>query len=403
MRRYAFTVPRFGEGIAGGAETLAGALARQLYLRGDDIEVWTTCAKDNRTWENEYPEGKAEEFGLCVKRFPVDARNLDIWIPRQINIHEGLRLSVEDQLAWMSEGVNSTPLYRHIEKHAPSLDAVFFAPYLFGTTFFGALVCPEKSILIPCLHDENYAYTEIMQSLFRQVRGCLFNSAPEQELARMLYGDVRGGEVGMGFDAPAFVKREPYFKETFPYILYVGRKETGKNVHVLIDCFIAFKDACPEAVVKLVIVGGGEFSDLHRPQALERGDIVDLSHATEGEKESLITHSLFVCQPSRNESFSIVLMEAWLQGVPVVVSAGCPVTKHHVHESGGGLYFASSEDFAGICRELSGNDALRCSLGEAGREYVARKFNWKVVLERFDEVIEDVLHPFEDMSAAGID
>ncbi len=399
MRRFAFTVPRFGKSIAGGAETLAGALARQLHLRGDDVEIWTTCARDNRTWENEYPEGDTEEFGLRVRRFPVDARNLDVWIPRQINIHQGLRLSVEDQLVWMREGVNSAPLYRHIEKHAPSLHAVFFAPYLFGTTFFGALVHPEKSILIPCLHDENYAYTEIMQSLFRQVKGCLFNSEPEQELARMLYGDVRGGDVGMGFDASGSPEREPYFKEPFPYVLYVGRKETGKNVQVLIDSFCAYKDAEPGSRMKLVIVGGGEFSDLHRPQALERGDIADLSHVTEEEKQSLIQHSLFVCQPSQNESFSIVLMEAWLQGVPVVVSAGCPVTKRHVIESGGGLYFASSDDFAGICEELARNDQLRCTLGAAGRRYVEKKFNWKAVLERFDQVVEEVLNPFERMSA----
>jgi len=54
-RRYAFVVPRFGEGIAGGAETLVGALARHLAQRGDRVEVFTTCARDNRTWENEFP------------------------------------------------------------------------------------------------------------------------------------------------------------------------------------------------------------------------------------------------------------------------------------------------------------------------------------------------------------
>jgi len=49
-RRFCFVVPRFFEGIAGGAETLMGALALKLHERGDYVELLATCARDNRTW-----------------------------------------------------------------------------------------------------------------------------------------------------------------------------------------------------------------------------------------------------------------------------------------------------------------------------------------------------------------
>lgn len=390
--RYAFVIPRFGEGIAGGIETLVGVLAQRLQARGAGVEILTTCARDNRTWANELPEGDALEFGVLVRRFKVNERNLDAWIRHQIHLNDGIPLTVDDQLEWMQESVSSDSLYAEIVARQDEFDAFFFAPYLFGTTFWGSQLVPEKSILIPCLHDESNAYVDVIASMFRQVHGALFNSLPEQDLAQRLYGAVAGGEVGMGFEAyPAeYVKGlKPYFDAPFPYILYVGRKETGKNAHVLLDYFMAAKDRQPELRdLRLVIAGAGSFDDLERPAARRRSDIVDVGHVSEEEKRRLIRHALALCQPSRNESFSIVLMEAWLLGTPVLVHAGCEVTKHHVMESGGGLYFGSAYDFSAVLAELHENTGLAKELAGAGLAYVETKYSWSAVLERFDRVMD---------------
>ena len=110
-----------------------------------------------------------------MKRFPVDERNLDSWIPLQIKIHQGEELTLDEQIEWMTHSVNSTPMYQHILDVADDFDTLFFAPYLFGTTFWGSLLRPDKSVLIPCLHDESYAYTDVVSSMFRQTSGALFN------------------------------------------------------------------------------------------------------------------------------------------------------------------------------------------------------------------------------------
>ncbi len=394
-RRYAFVPPRFGESIGGGAETLVANLASELVTYGHDIEVFTTCALDNRTWENHFPAGESTAYGVKVRRFPVDPRNLEVWIPLQIRLSEGLRLSLEEQIDWMAHSVNSSSLYEHIAKVADGFDAIFFAPYLFGTTFHGSLVRPDKSYLIPCLHDECYAYVDVIQSMFRQVSGCVFNALPEMELAQSLYGKaVKGGEVGMGFEpfaADYVEKLEPYFDEKFPYMIYVGRKETGKNVQVLIDHFVDFKESGAVSDLKLVVVGGGSFTDLHRPGALERNDIVDLSQVSERDKHRLIRHALALCQPSTNESFSIVLMEAWLLGCPVIVNAGCPVTRYHAISSGGGLYFRDSEDFSLVTKELLNSKSLRNQLSSSGFEYVREMYSWSAVINRFDKVMDKFL------------
>lgn len=401
---YAFVLPRFGEGIVGGAETLAGNLAAHLAERGDHIEVFTTCARDNRTWANEFPAGAAIEFGIPVTRFLVDNRDLDIWVRHQIRLNDGIPLTVEEQLDWMEHSVSSRSLYAHIRTQAARFDAIFFAPYLFGTTFWGSLVCPEKSILIPCLHDEQNAYVDVIYSMFRQVRGAVFNAEPERDLACRLYGAIPGGSVGMGFYPHNQAELEalsPYFEQEFPYLLYLGRKETGKNAQVLIDYFISLKESCPElANLKLVIAGGGSFEDLMRPHAAHRADILDLHHVTEIEKRRLLKYCLALTQPSTNESFSIVLMEAWLLKRPVVIHAGCPVTKHHVVESGGGLFFGNVSDFIGVVRALHDSPALGLELGRAGFEYVRQEYNWASVLSRFDAVVQGILSRPREVTGA---
>lgn len=394
-RRLCFVVPRFGKNVAGGAETLVGELARRLSKRGDTVTVLTTCAVDNRTWANVLPSGVSNESNVEVHRFNVDDRDLEEWVPLQIQISEGIRISLEDQLKWLSQSVNSSDLYAYLAQHSRTYDAIFFAPYLFGTTFWGSLIDPKRSILIPCLHDESYAYLDVMGCMFRQTRGALFNAEAERRLAVELYGDIGGGEVGMGFeDVPdeTLPSLTPYFSDPFPYVLYVGRKETGKNAHLLIDYFVQGKESgIISKPIKLVIVGGGSFEDLNRNSYRKRDDIIDLEHVSEQDKQRLIRHSLCLCQPSTNESFSIVLMEAWLLRVPVVVHARCPVTKEHCVNSGGGLYFGSSEEFSEVVKLLSEKTELRSELGQSGYNYVRHKYNWDAVLRRFDTELAGLL------------
>lgn len=391
--KYAFVVPRCGQGIAGGAETLVRELAERLSARGNPIEILTTCAKDNRTWENHYAAGESNENGVLIRRFAVSERDLDSWVPLQIKLSQGLRLSVEEEVAWMTHSVNSYDLYEYIKTNSSNYRALFFAPYLFGTTFWGSLIDPNRSILIPCLHDESYAYTNVIASMFRLTKGCLFNALPEKWLAQSLYSDVKGDEVGMGFDPVEYKTRNTQSKVPSRYVLYVGRKETGKNLHLLVDYFIAAKLSNQiDSDIGLVIVGGGDFSDINRPKAKERNDIFDLAHVSEDEKKALLQNAICLIQPSTNESFSIVLMEAWQQKTPVVVHARCPVTKYHAEQSNGGLYFGSEAEFAAVLNKIINNPQLAKSLGENGDKYVATQYNWDSVLARFDKTVDNIIN-----------
>ena len=394
---FAFVVPRYGKKVAGGCETLVREFAERLAKNGDNIDVLTTCAIDNRTWENALKEEESVEDKVNVKRFLVDERNLEEWIPYQIELSENKLLPLEKQLLWMKNSVNSTGLYNYIKSNHEKYRAIFFAPYLFGTTFWGSLIAPQKSILIPCLHDEIYAYTDVVASMFRQVRGFVFNAEPEKFLAKSLYGDsIKGDSVGMGFILISDKEREsltPYFEEDFNYIIYFGRKETGKNVHLLVDYFVSLKnDKKLPSDLKLVIAGGGSFDDLQRKEAKLRDDIIDIGYTSEKDKQRLIKHSVALCQPSVNESFSIVIMEAWGLKVPVLVSGFCKVTSYHVKNSNGGFTFSNKREFAtsinNLIEEKRINNHLRA---ENGYNYVKTNYNWDTIIQKFYKTVDGIL------------
>src|SRR3990172_7226995 len=68
----AFVVQRYGEGITGGSESLARAVAERL-ASDYRITVFTSCARDYVTWRNELPAGLERLGGVDVLRFPVEA------------------------------------------------------------------------------------------------------------------------------------------------------------------------------------------------------------------------------------------------------------------------------------------------------------------------------------------
>ena len=111
------------------------------------------------------------------------------------------------------------------------------APYLFGTTIWGAQARPARSALLPCLHDEPYAHLRVVRDVVAAVRGCLFNAPGEERLARRLYPVRDGGVVGIGFDPPEGPAGPPpaAVAGLGPYLVYAGRLEEGKRVHVAVE------------------------------------------------------------------------------------------------------------------------------------------------------------------------
>lgn len=379
----AFVSPRFSQGATvGGAETLLRRLAEHLAARGFKVTCLATCAESHFTWENTIPPGKKKIGNLNVEYFPVDEdRDVATFLRIQNSISNEIPVSRQDEERYMQNSVHSQALYEHLRTCGDRYDRILMGPYMFGTTYAASRIFPKKTWLVPCLHDEPFAYMQIMKDMFQSVAGFLFNSEPEKLLAEKLYDfpPESGTVVGMGldefsFDADAFKKKHQL---DAPYLLYCGRRETLKGTPLLVDYLDAFR-ARTGKDIKFVSTGSGPVE----PGSQLAPHVLDLGFVSEKEKHNAMAGALAFCHPSRLESFGIVILESWLAGRPVLVHAGSDVLKDHCKKSGGGLWFGSYPEFEEELSLLMSNPQLASRMGTAGQTYVRSEYAWPRIEER---------------------
>lgn len=388
--RIAFVAPRFSEsGTVGGAETLLKNLALRASRRGRSVELLTTCASDHRTWANARAPGEQRVEQITVRFFAVDPRDAHKAARLEAAMNRGVALSDVEEQEWLRNSVNSRALYEHLRNHAGEYDAIVVGPYLFGVSYHAALIAPEKTWLVPCLHDEAFARLRLMRTQFESVAGVLFNSEPEMELALELFSlsSAKCRIVGMGmdpFDADprAFAARRQW---TAPYVIYSGRREDGKGTPLLCDYMAAFR-ARTGRDVKLVFTGRG---DIPAPPELWP-HVLDLGFVSEEEKHEAMAGAVAFTHPSIMESFGIVLLEAWMAGTPALVRADSRVLRWQCERSAGGLWFRNYIEFELELMALLDRPALRNALGRAGREYVQREYAWPAIEKRFLDAVDSL-------------
>jgi glycosyltransferase involved in cell wall biosynthesis len=381
--RIAFVSPRFSEGATvGGAETLFRRLAEQLVTAGWEVDYLTTCARNHFTWENEIPSGIQTIAGIRVHYFPVDKnRDLAAFHGIQNRISHSAEVTLEEELLWHRNNVNSQALYEHLRAEGGRYDRIVMGPYLFALIFFASQIHPEKTLLIPCLHDECFAYLRTVETMFRSVSGWIFNAEPERDLAAHLYrlDTSHSHVVGMGLDdfkadGESFRKRKGL---AAPYLIYSGRREPLKGTPLLLDYLDLFRERSG-LDIKLVLTGSGPYD----PPTRLTPHVYDLGFVSEQEKRDAMAGALAFCHPSVNESFSIVILESWLAGTPVLVHAAGEVLPFHCRKSNGGLWFRNYPEFEESLMLLFSKPELRSAMGQAGRHYVRESYSWPVVRAR---------------------
>lgn len=381
-RRIAFICPRFAEqGTVGGAETLLKALAERAAADGREVEFLTTCATNHFTWENTVPAGTRSIGALKVSFFPVDDdRDVTTFLTVQGRIDQGVKVSRADEEAWIANSVNSRALIAYLREHIGRFDRVVMGPYLFGVVYAASQVAPEKTVLVPCLHDEPFAYLSIIHDMFHRVGGLMFNLEPEKDLALRLYDlPERGTVVGMGIpdaatDPHAFARKH---RLPNPYVIYCGRREVLKGTPILVAYLQAFRERTGRAL-DFVFTGSGPIDP---PDEL-RPAIRDFGFVDESDKRQAMAGAVAFLHASVNESFGIVLLEAWLSRTPALVHANGVVLRDQCRRSGGGLWFRHYPDFEECLLRLLDDPSLRQRLGESGRRYVLDRYNWTAVDRR---------------------
>jgi glycosyltransferase involved in cell wall biosynthesis len=384
----AFVVPWYGPEATGGAEAECRATLRALRARGVPVEVLTTCARGHASdWRDHHPAGLTEEDGVPVRRFRVRPRDPERYLRLHWRLHLGGALTSFEEEDFVRESVNSDDLHAYLAAERGRYWYAFI-PYCFGTTWEGALVAPERSLLVPCLHDEPFAHLKWTRRVLRAVRAVCFHVPAERALGQAVAGGDPGTFhlVGEGVDPlpPGDPER---FRRTYgvrePFLLYAGRKAREKNTPLLVEYYARWRFTHPGPPLRLVLLGGG---GVRVPPRLAR-DVVDVGYVPLQDKADAFAAALALCQPSLLESFSLVVMEAWLAGLPVLVHGGCAVTREHCRAANGGLYFDDYFEFAEALDLLLADPGLRRGLADGGRAYVQARFGWPAVTDAYLDVL----------------
>lgn len=384
MKTIAFVIPWYGMNIPGGSEAACRDIVERLSARGIQIEVLTTCVKQfNSDWnENYYKPGVEVLNGVSVRRFKVRKRNTEKFDIVNAKLIKGVNISSEEEHIFLKEMVNSTDLEHYLKEHKDNYEGFVFIPYMFGTTYFGVQQVMDKAVLIPAFHDESYAYFQSFKDIYKKLKGMIFLSSAESVWANENYSlqEVRQTVLGLGINPFSSVPER--FREKYsvkkPFILYAGRKDQGKNVHVLLD-YLAHYLHKNGKVIDLVLIGGGA---IDIPSTI-KDHVKDLGFITEQDKYDAFGASQILCNPSPNESFSIVIMESWYSKRPVLVYEKCSVTKNFCIESNGGLYFSNYAEFEACINLMFNRPSFSNSLGMNGYNYVKSKFDWDYVIDEY--------------------
>lgn len=378
----AVIVPRYGEQIVGGAETLAQSFAEYATQQGWQVTVLTTCAQDHLTWENCFAEGQSELNQVKVIRFPIAPWSSEAHHRINYELSKRFFIPVAEQSRWLATGPHSPELYAYLQTTHAGFDVIFALPYLSTIVQYAAWVAPEKVVMLPCLHEEAHAFMKPLHWLLETVRAVLFLSPEEKAFATDALGLClqHTAVIGMGINEPP-TPLPAIAKPDIPYLLLSSRLEPAKNLAVLYDYVQRYVDEGGH--LELQIIGTGSFTPPEHPAFVLRGYLLH------EQKLAWAQAALATCQPSLMESFSIVIMESWQMGRPTLVHKDCAVTSGHVQRSAGGFVFDCYNDFADAIDWLQTHPADAKQMGLRGQQYVNNQYRWPIVFEKLINVLSE--------------
>ncbi len=389
MTRVGFVVPRYGDGIAGGAEVAAKLLAEHLAaVDGFACEVFTTTALDAATWRNELTPGTSEEHGVTVHRFASAAGRGDDfahWDARLLA--DPTSLDVDDAWRWLEQLGPVCPAA--VDAAVDSdCDVVTLGPYMYHPIVTAAAKLGSRALLHPATHDEPAIHLPIYESVFTGVGGLAWWTEVERRVAGRLFPSTitrPQAVIGIGVDPVAAVLPTPSMDPIGgrPFVLCLGRVLAAKGARALADGFVAFK-ARHRGPLALVFAG-----EPHDPLP-QHPDIVSLGIVDDATKRALLTNAVVLASPSPNESLALVVLEAWAAGTPVIVNGAAPVTRDHCVRSGGGLWFDDYATFETVLERIVRDEELAACLGRAGQAYVREQYSWPAVLDRYRALLDRV-------------
>ena len=184
------------------------------------------------------------------------------------------------------------------------------------------------------------------------------------------------------------------FKDQRNHFLFVGRVKHKKNVHTIVDGFIAFRQQNPSEKNMLFVVGlnGGRYYESIVDKVRQAGlahEVVFTGFVSDADMYYLYKNAQALVFCSLQEGFGMPILEAMDFGIPVITSNRAPMNE----VGGDAALIVDPENVLDITKAmetLAFKDSLRNDYIRKGREHV-KLFSWDTHARKLLEKVQSSL------------
>ena len=178
-----------------------------------------------------------------------------------------------------------------------------------------------------------------------------------------------------------------------PYVLQAGALSTDKGTLDLIAAHGTWLRADGSATLALVGRADGVVRDrLRSLDAAQRRRIVLQESPSDDDLASAMAGATLLAHPTRADAFSLLVLEAWRAGVPIIVAAAGGPGRLVRHDRDGLIVPPGNPDaLAAAILELSRNPDRAAALATAGQERWRHEGRWTTVFPHWRRLFEDVM------------
>lgn len=393
----------------GGAQEHVRRIAEGLVAAGHEVTVLTTDAvRSHRSSDPGRIQPPSEVLGgVQVRRYPAQgavpalhqaALRLRTWLRRRAR---SLRRRPLPSPGPASVGPVSPSLLAAIARAGRDADVLIGcqAP---ATTFAVPALAPRRRaalILMPLIHHgpqppapsigRSLARADAVVTSTRFEAGLVGELGARVDAVRIL---PPGTEVREEPEIPAPDARARLGLPERPTVGYIGRIAAYKGVDTLLEAAPRIWASRPDTTVLLAgaATGWQGYLDAVAAQG-DDGRLVHLAGFAEDDRRLLLAACDVVVFASREESFGMVIAEAWAARRPVVV-ADIPVSVEVVGDGGGGVVVPASDPvaLADAVLDLLGDPERAAALGRAGRAAAEQRHGWAPMVAGWQALVAEL-------------
>ncbi len=399
--RIAHFIQRYPPAV-GGSEAYFARLSRYHAGFGDEVTVFTTTALALEAfWVRRAlatAPGVTHEDGVTVRRY-------GLWrCPGRRYLLKALALFPHP--GWQCLTLPCNPIcpamWRDCGREPLAFDAVHASAFPYAFPIACALRLARRLgvpfLLTPFLHlgnpDDPHDRTRrgylspALRWLLRQADAVFVQTPSERDAALGLgLSPARNHLQGLGVDPSECTGGDRSAARArwhvAPETMVIGHLANNSREKGSVDLLLAVEQLWQRGLDVRVVLAGPEMPNFRAfwgafAARVATAKVVRLGPLTDGQKRDFFAGIDVFALPSRSDSFGLVLLEAWANGVPNVAYRAGGIADL-IRPGADGL-LAPCGDIRGLAdafARLHANPAMRLRLGAAGRERLPVDFRWE--------------------------